>query len=184
MDVHAVESGTDTPAGDDDVLDLIEVALQEGGGPHRRLVTPIAGIVLDDLLDQRFDDPLGRTRPAVARCVGKSVAEVGCGAVAETVGPVVQGLTADAEAFGHVVRAITLSEPEQGLRPAHDAWLLGGRHQFPESNALPAGQRERSHGHTSHYIWQVWLILVVKELFATYLASSIVVVRFAGIEGN
>src|SRR5262245_28119931 len=84
--------------------------------------------------------------PAPARRVGQTIAQREPGAIAEAVGPVVQGRAAAAAALGDLLRAVAGGAPAPGGGAPAAACLGGGSKPFPPAGALPAGEVERSQG--------------------------------------
>jgi hypothetical protein len=100
--------------------------------------------LLDHGGDQGIDDPLARGRAAGTRSVGEAAARIPVRSVAETSGPVVDCLAADAEEVRDVFDRETLGQPEQSLG-APVFLATGGVEQPFQFPVFACGQDEGVH---------------------------------------
>src|SRR3954453_22309072 len=105
-------------ARDLDAMVALEVLHQQRRRPVGGTKAQLAGVVVDDFGDQRVDDPQGRGRTAAARGIEEAGPEVASLALLESLGPVVDRLTADVEQFGDLSGGVPLGEPEEGASGA------------------------------------------------------------------
>jgi hypothetical protein len=172
-DPQAGDGQTDTPAADDDAVDLAKVVLQESGRPDRVPVAMSPRIGVDDLLQQGVDNAEGRRRSSVSRSVLQASPQALIGALSEAQHPVVDGLPADEQALSDLVHGLAVIEPQQGLRSGE---FFGSRHRAKDSGEGPAlvgSELKGNHGATSLRWSNRNSRSVVKELFATYLAANL-----------
>ena len=106
-------------------MNLLQIALQQRGGPDRGTIAVVAWVVVDDRIDQRVDNPQRRWRPTAARGVEQAGQGIEVGALSEGVGPVVNGAWLDAEQFGDAPDGLPVVEPQQSLGPAELFGVVG-----------------------------------------------------------
>src|SRR3954452_2686411 len=131
--------------GGSDPVSLLQMVLQQLGGPDRRMITRRAGIAREGRLDQGGDHLGERWRAARPRGVEQACPEVEALAPEEAVGPVVNGLPADLECLGDLLSGDPFGEPEHRLGATP---LLGRRRPEHDLFQVPAQARtqyDRSH---------------------------------------
>src|SRR4051812_15762211 len=99
-------------------MGLFEILAQQRSRPDRRVISPLAGIGIDDLGDQGVDDPQSRGGTALTRTVREAGMEIGPLTLREATHPIVDRLAADVEQLGDVLHSLPLSEPKHSLGPA------------------------------------------------------------------
>lgn len=85
-----------------------QVLVQQGGGPHARVVAMIAGILANYFINQRIDNSLHRRRSAGAHRIQNPLRRREPAPLLEAVNPVVNGLTGNMQVFRHFLHALTL----------------------------------------------------------------------------
>src|SRR4051794_1368915 len=131
-------------------MHLLQVLPQERGGPDRRVVARLAGIGVDDLGDQRIDDPQCRGGTAFARGIRRPGAGIEPLAPLEAFRPVVDRLATDMEPFGDLIGRLALGEPEHGLGAAALPGRGGMEHEVLQVDPLPVAEFDRSHRDRPH----------------------------------
>jgi hypothetical protein len=71
-DVEPGDGTADALARGLDPMRLLQVALQQWGGPDRGAVAVVTRVIVDDRVDQRVDNPQGRRGSPAARGVDDS----------------------------------------------------------------------------------------------------------------
>jgi hypothetical protein len=112
----AARSPTDAPATDDKTVDLAEVVLQQSRRPNGVPVAMNPRIRVNDFLQQGVDNAEGRRRSSFSGGVLQASPQVLIGALAKAHEPVVNGLSADAQALSDRFHGLTFIEPQQSLR--------------------------------------------------------------------
>src|SRR3954447_25159037 len=107
-----------TLARDSDAVHLFQVRPQERGGPDRGVIARLAGIGVDDLSDQRIDDPQGRGGTALARGIRQAGAEIESLTLLKALRPVVDRLATAPEPSGALTGRLAPGEPEHSLGTA------------------------------------------------------------------
>src|SRR4051812_13362785 len=105
-------------ARDLDAMVPLQVLDQQRRGPVGGTKARLAGIAVDDLGDQRVDDPQCRRGTAAAGSIEEACPEVEPLALQEPIRPVVDRLAAGVEQVGDLFGGSALVEPEQGLGAA------------------------------------------------------------------
>jgi hypothetical protein len=121
------------------------------GAPRSRSWSdsPTRGVLVDDLRDQRVDDPQRRGETAGAGGIQEARPEVKSLAGSEAVYPVVNRVASDTKDFGDLFGGLTLGESEQslGAAPLHCKWCVG--HETFQLATEPIILDEREHRITS-----------------------------------
>src|SRR5215210_3263502 len=133
-------------ARDLDPMHLLQLLPQEWSGPNRGVIAQVPGIGVDDLGDQRVDDPQGRGRTAWAGSIRQTRADIEPLALQVASRPIVDRLAADMEQFGDLVRRLPLIEPEHSLGAATFLRRGGMEHEGLQLDALSSAEHDRSHG--------------------------------------
>ena len=84
-------------------MSVLEVVLQQLGGPDRCVIARLAGIGREGRRDQRVDDFSDRRRAARSRGVEQAFPQFQVLALEEAVDPIVDGLTTDLERLGDLL---------------------------------------------------------------------------------
>jgi hypothetical protein len=95
-----------------------EIVIQERDGPSRGVIAQVAGILVDDLRDQRVDDAERRARAARPGGVPKTCSQIPISSLLKAFGPVIDRAATDLSAFRHLGRGFAFGQPEQRFRPA------------------------------------------------------------------
>src|SRR4051812_2068860 len=99
-DLQACDGTTDRLARDLDRVMILQVALQQGGGPDGRMIAEVSRIRGDDLGDQGIHAAVLGSGTTRTWGVGETSPQVESGATLEPTGPVVDRLTAHVQGFG------------------------------------------------------------------------------------
>jgi hypothetical protein len=150
-DAQAVHRRTDTLARDLDPVDPLQVMDEQRRGPHRGMIARLARVLIDNRLDQRVDDPQGCGWATGSRGIQEPGPEIEPLTLLESVGPVVNRLTADLEQFGNLFDRLPIGEPEQGLCPASLLGQWGMGHEVFQLSAESIAQDDQGHWATSGY---------------------------------
>lgn len=115
-------------------MGVLQVVLQQLGGPDRGMITRLPGIAGESRRDQGVDDLGDRGRAARPRGIEEARPEVEALAPEEAIGPVVDGLPTDPERLGDLFSGEPLGEPEHRLGATPLLGPRGPEHevfQFP-----------------------------------------------------
>ena len=96
-------------------MSVLQVVLQQLGGPDRGMITRLAGIASEGRRNPGVDDLGDRRGAARPRGVEQACPKLEVVAPEEAVDPVVDGLTADLERLGDLLGGEPLGEPEHRL---------------------------------------------------------------------
>ena len=106
-------------------MSVLQVVLQQLGGPDRGMITRLAGIAGEGRRNPGVDDLGDRRGAARPRGVEQACPELEVVAPEEAVDPVVDGLTADLERLGDLLGGEPLGEPEHRLARDTAPWPKG-----------------------------------------------------------
>ena len=123
-------------------MSVLQVVLQQLGGPDRGMITRLAGIASEGRRNPGVDDLGDRRGAARPRGVEQACPELEVVAPEEAVDPVVDGLTADLERLGDLLGGEPLGEPEHRLGATPLLGRRGPEHevfQFPQAADPPIG---------------------------------------------
>ncbi len=89
-----------------------EVGDQHRGGPHRRAITELAWVSVNDFLDQGINAPLSRARTTTARRIRKARVQFNVVTLLDPHSPVLNALTGDAQPLSNLVNRLAFVKPD------------------------------------------------------------------------
>ena len=126
-------------------MSVLQVVLQQLGGPDRGMITRLAGIASEGRRNPGVDDLGDRRGAARPRGVEQACPELEVVAPEEAVDPVVDGLTADLERLGDLLGGEPLGEPEHRLGATPLLGRRGPEHEVFQFPTQASTQDDRSH---------------------------------------
>src|SRR5512135_1145808 len=154
-DPQTCDRQADALPGGLDAMITLPIVHQQRRGPVRGAIAQLTRVLVDDLSDQRVDDPQRRGRTAGAGGIPEARPEIEVLAHPESIRPVVNRLTTAVEQFGDVLDRLPLGEPEQGLCPAAFLSQGGMSEEFLQlaSQSVAHAQDDVAHRATPRFLW-------------------------------
>src|SRR6185437_7117982 len=150
-DAQPRQRRADTLARDLDPMGPLQVLDEQRRGPHGGVVAQQTRVLVDHGLDQWVDDPQGRGRASGSRGVQEPNPEIESLTLSESLGPVVDRLTADPKQFGDLFDRLPIGEPEQGLCPAPLLGQWGVGYKVFQLSTESVAQDDRGHRGTPEF---------------------------------
>ena len=130
---------------DSDPMHLVQILPQQRSRPDRSVVAQFAGIGVDDVSDERIDDPQCRGGTALARSIRQTRPKIKSLTLLKTSRPVVDRLATDMKQFGDLIRRLALSKPEHGQGTAAFPRRGSMEYEVLQLDPLSAAEYDRSH---------------------------------------
>ncbi len=88
-----------------------EVGDQQRSGPHRRPITELAWVSVNDFFDKGLNDPFSRARAPTTRCISQARWQFKVVALLDPESPVVNALPGDAQPLSNLVNRLAFVKP-------------------------------------------------------------------------
>lgn len=89
-----------------------EVGDQQRSGPHRRPITELAWVSVNDFFDKGINDPFSRARTTTARCISQARLQFNVVALLNPDSPVVNALPGDAQTLSNLANRLAFVKPD------------------------------------------------------------------------